>query len=62
MEIGEIGIALTAKKLDFTKDLRFITILSKTAIAILDIAGSYDYTVSHFKKIGVIAALRAGDS
>lgn len=61
MKIRKIGIALAAKKLDFTQHLRLIAILGKAAIGILEVAGGNDHSVSYFKKIGIIATLRASD-
>jgi len=61
MKMGQIGIALAAKKLDFTQYLRLIAILGETAIGILEVAGGNDHSVSNFKKIGIIATLRASN-
>jgi len=59
MELRQIRIAFSAIKFDFAQDLRFITVLGKTAIVILDITSGNNNAISHFKKIGVIAALWA---
>jgi hypothetical protein len=61
VKIGEIGVALTTEKLDFTQDLGLIAILGKAAIGVLQIAGGYDHTIGNFEKIGIIAALRASN-
>lgn len=59
---GKILITLCAKKPHFAEDLRFVTVLAEAAIAVLDISGGENNTISHLVEVAVIAAVMADDA
>ncbi len=61
MKLGQVGVTLTAKKSDLSQNLRFITILSKAGIRVLDIMGGQNHPLRDFKKIMIIPTVGAGN-
>jgi hypothetical protein len=62
MILRKIGIALTAVKADFAKDLRVVALLGEAVVLVLDITGRQNHTISDLEKFLIITAIRADDT
>ena len=60
--LGKILVALAAKELDLSQNLRLVAFLDKAAIFILEISGGQHNPVGDFKEVGIVAAVRATDA
>lgn len=62
MKLTHFLVAFTAKETDLTQNFGPVIDRRKAAVVILDVRCRYGYFFGYFIKVGVIAAIRAGNS